>query len=79
MVAAMGTRPTDGLKRESGENPEQNPLLYFPLFISELSFKNKPLGHWAWEGRTTYGKSQKTYRDIDLDFGFRGIRAETHC
>ena len=30
MVAVMGVRSADGLKRESGENPEQNPLLCFP-------------------------------------------------
>lgn len=41
MVAAVSARSTDGLKRESGENPEQNPLLYFPLYKSKLSFKNK--------------------------------------
>lgn len=39
MVAAVSARSTDGLKRESGENPEQNPLLYFPLYMSMLSFK----------------------------------------
>ena len=82
----MSARSTDGLKRESGENPEQTPLLYFPLTMSKLSFKIKATGviypgKAGQRGRNSNpprGISQKTYHDMILDFGFRGIRAETH-
>lgn len=72
MVAAVSARSTDGLKRESGENPEQNPLLYFPLYMSKLSFKKKPLrpralgrqDNWRRNSNPPQGISQKTYRDM---------------
>lgn len=60
----MSARSPDGLKRESGENPEQNPLLCFLLIVSMLSFNFSPLGLSILGRPRDNGISQKTYRDI---------------
>lgn len=57
----MGDRSTGGLKRESGENPEQNPLLYFPANHLVGTLSKKPLGLHA------PGKVDKIARDKSED------------
>ena len=63
------------------------PAAVFPALHEHVVLQN--YSHWGYNpgkagqrGRNSNpsrGMSQKTYRDIDFfDFGFRGIRAETH-
>lgn len=60
------------IKRESGENPEQNPLLYFPLVRGRV-YRKFATGAKCREGAIN-GISQKTCFDLGEDLRLRGFR-----